>query len=274
MVNGDNYTGVPFWTFLDPRDSYVTRQYVVTAGTDGYEVVLSLAELVPSLGGNPANLIPYADTGTDFPGNGVARTILPGDNKHGRWESNLDRVAVAGKPVRIERKVYLALNKPTGVLCTSHDTHGRKRVLDLLPASLPRLFTVGRLDYDTEGLLFLTNDGTFSLRLTHPRYKMPKTYAVEIEKALPDSARARLLAGLAAAACAGFLSRVLQLVLPTHPRPLYTETLGFVMPSESRLKRSTSIHSPATMAPSFSDWRSSSGATVPGWDLRRPASHP
>lgn len=98
MVNGDNYTGVPFWTFLDPRDSYVTRQYVVTAGTDGYEVVLSLAELVPSLGGNPANLIPYADTGTDFPGNGVARTILPGDNKHGRWESNLDRVAVAAVP--------------------------------------------------------------------------------------------------------------------------------------------------------------------------------
>jgi 23S rRNA pseudouridine2605 synthase len=107
-----------------------------------------------------------------------------------------DRVTVAGRLVRIERKVYLALNKPAGVLCTSHDTHGRKRVLDLLPASLPRLFTVGRLDYDTEGLLFLTNDGTFSLRLTHPRYKMPKTYAVEVETGVTDAVRARLLAGV------------------------------------------------------------------------------
>jgi hypothetical protein len=57
-------------------------------------VVLSLAELDPSLGGNPANLLPYADTGTDFPGDGVARTIYPLDNKHGRWESNLDAVEV------------------------------------------------------------------------------------------------------------------------------------------------------------------------------------
>jgi 23S rRNA pseudouridine2605 synthase len=107
-----------------------------------------------------------------------------------------DRVAVAGKSVRVERKVYIALNKPVGVLCTSHDTHGRKRVHDLLPASLPRLFTVGRLDYDTDGLLFLTNDGIFGLRLTHPRYKMPKTYAVEVKGALTDAERARLLAGV------------------------------------------------------------------------------
>lgn len=107
-----------------------------------------------------------------------------------------DRVAVAGKPVVADRKVYIALYKPAGVLCTSHDTHGRKRVHDLLPASLPRLFTVGRLDYDTEGLLLLTNDGTFSLRLTHPRYKMPKTYAVEIEGALDDADRKRLVDGV------------------------------------------------------------------------------
>jgi 23S rRNA pseudouridine2605 synthase len=107
-----------------------------------------------------------------------------------------DRVTVASQPVMVERKVYIALNKPAGVLCTSRDTHDRKRVHDLLPASMPRLFTVGRLDYDTEGLLFLTNDGTFSLRLTHPRYKMPKTYAVEIRGALTEAERARLLAGV------------------------------------------------------------------------------
>ncbi len=107
-----------------------------------------------------------------------------------------DRIMVAGQPLAIERKVYIALNKPPGVLCTSRDTHGRKCVHDLLPVSLPRLFTVGRLDYDTEGLLFLTNDGTFSLRLTHPRYKMPKIYAVEVERALTGADRARLLAGV------------------------------------------------------------------------------
>ena len=92
-----------------------------------------------------------------------------------------DSVIVNGKPVVLERKIYIALNKPAGFLCTNHDTHGRKRVIDLLPRSLPRLYSVGRLDKDTEGLLFLTNDGTFSLRLTHPRYKMSKTYLVEVE---------------------------------------------------------------------------------------------
>ncbi len=107
-----------------------------------------------------------------------------------------DRILVDGQPLAIERKAYIALNKPPGVLCTSRDTHGRRCVRDLLPASLPRLFTVGRLDYDTEGLLFLTNDGTFSLRLTHPRYKMPKIYAVEVERALTGADRARLLAGV------------------------------------------------------------------------------
>jgi 23S rRNA pseudouridine2605 synthase len=107
-----------------------------------------------------------------------------------------DRVTVAGKPVAVEPKVYIALNKPAGVLCTSRDTHGRARVHDLLPASLPRLFSVGRLDRDTEGLLLLTNDGTFSLRLTHPRYKMPKTYAVEVAEPLTEADRARLRAGV------------------------------------------------------------------------------
>ena len=111
-------------------------------------------------------------------------------------EPDKDHVTVAGKPVAVERKVYIAIHKPAGVVCTSHDTHGRKRVLDLLPKSRPRLYTVGRLDQDTEGLLLLTNDGTFSLRLTHPRYKMPKTYAVEVKGALTEVERARLLTGV------------------------------------------------------------------------------
>jgi len=107
-----------------------------------------------------------------------------------------DTVAVDGQPVVVERKVYLALHKPAGVLCTNRDTHDRKRAVDLLPRSLPRLYTVGRLDKDTEGLLFLTNDGTFSLRLTHPRYKMSKTYLVEVEGELKSAEIARLLKGV------------------------------------------------------------------------------
>jgi hypothetical protein len=97
-ISGGTYTGVPLWTFLDATNSNVTDQIVVTQGTDGYEVVLSLAELDPALGGNPQDLLPYADTGTDFPGDGVARTIYPTDNKHGRWESNLELVEVTSVP--------------------------------------------------------------------------------------------------------------------------------------------------------------------------------
>lgn len=108
-----------------------------------------------------------------------------------------DTVAVSGKQVRTSQpKIYLALNKPAGVICTSRDTQGRTHVLDLLPKSLPRLYSVGRLDKDTEGLLFLTNDGTFGLRLTHPRYKMPKTYRVEVKGELTGAEVEKLLKGI------------------------------------------------------------------------------
>ena len=107
-----------------------------------------------------------------------------------------DSVTVDGKPVVIERKVYIALHKPAGFICTNHDTEGRRRAVDLLPRSLPRVYSVGRLDKDSEGLLLLTNDGTFSLRLTHPRYKMSKTYSVEVEGELKSAEIARLLKGV------------------------------------------------------------------------------
>ena len=107
-----------------------------------------------------------------------------------------DRVTVAGKPVSVEQKLYIALNKPAGYICTSNDPQSRRRALDLLPANFPRLYTVGRLDVNTEGLLLLTNDGTFSLRLTHPRYKMPKTYRAEVAGTLADNQIAQLLRGV------------------------------------------------------------------------------
>ncbi len=97
-VSGNKYTGVPLWTFLNPSDSDTTSQIVVTQATDGYEVVVSLAEIDPALGGNPNDLLPYADTGGNFPGDGVARTIFPSDNAHGRWESNLDAIEVSSVP--------------------------------------------------------------------------------------------------------------------------------------------------------------------------------
>jgi hypothetical protein len=97
-VSGDTYTGVKLFSFINSNDSNITGQIVAAQATDGYEVVYSLAELDPALGGNPLALLPYADTGTDFPGAALARTILPGDNKHGRWVSNVDAIIVSDVP--------------------------------------------------------------------------------------------------------------------------------------------------------------------------------
>jgi pseudouridine synthase len=87
-----------------------------------------------------------------------------------------DRIAVDGRPVRPPPdKVYVALNKPPGVVSTTHDPWGRPTVLDLLPR-LGRLYPVGRLDADSEGLMLMTNDGELANRLMHPRYGCAKEY--------------------------------------------------------------------------------------------------
>jgi 23S rRNA pseudouridine2605 synthase len=90
-----------------------------------------------------------------------------------------DEVSVDGQAVQPQAaRVYLLLHKPAGVVTTASDPQGRRTVLDLLPPSLQqqRLFPVGRLDLDSEGLLLLTNDGGFALHLTHPRYEQEKEY--------------------------------------------------------------------------------------------------
>jgi 23S rRNA pseudouridine2605 synthase len=92
-----------------------------------------------------------------------------------------DRVTVDGKPVRAKRKLYLALNKPRGLVCSRDDEFDRPTIYELLPKEWGHLHSVGRLDYNSEGLLFLTNDGEFSLRLTHPRYGMRKKYVATVD---------------------------------------------------------------------------------------------
>jgi 23S rRNA pseudouridine2605 synthase len=92
-----------------------------------------------------------------------------------------DRIAVDGVPVIVDRElVHWLLNKPAGYVTTAHDTHQRPTVLDLVPSE-PRVFPVGRLDLDTEGLLLLTNDGDLTQLLTHPRHGVEKEYFVEVE---------------------------------------------------------------------------------------------
>lgn len=85
-----------------------------------------------------------------------------------------------------QNKVYLLLNKPEGYITTVKDTHGRKTVMDLLPANLGRIYPVGRLDSSTTGLLLFTNDGELTYALTHPKHKFNKTYLACIRGALKD----------------------------------------------------------------------------------------
>ncbi len=97
-------------------------------------------------------------------------------NTLGTSVSDGDVVEYKGKIVSPEeKKVYIALNKPKGVVSTASDQFDRKTVLDLVESDV-RLYPVGRLDYDTKGLIFLTNDGDFTYRLTHPRHNINKTY--------------------------------------------------------------------------------------------------
>ena len=96
-----------------------------------------------------------------------------------------DQVTVDGKPVQPEEKlVYLLMNKPAGYITTAKDTHNRPTVLDLVADVPYRVFPVGRLDYETEGLLLLTNDGEFAYRMTHPKFKMMKTYVAVVQGVL------------------------------------------------------------------------------------------
>jgi pseudouridine synthase len=113
-----------------------------------------------------------------------------------RVDPNHDRVTVDGKPVRAKRKLYVALNKPRGLVCSRQDELGRETVYGLLPREWSHLHTVGRLDYNSEGLIFLTNDGELSLRLTHPRYGVLKKYVATVEGRVAEESPAQFTRGV------------------------------------------------------------------------------
>ena len=109
------------------------------------------------------------------------------------------RVLLDGKIIRpINKHIYLKMNKPKGYVCTTSDEKGRKTVMDLLPEKYrsKRLFPVGRLDYDTEGLLLLTTDGDIAQALSHPAGEVPKTYIAKIEGQITEAELAKLRKGV------------------------------------------------------------------------------
>ena len=113
--------------------------------------------------------------------NGVVATL--GANVEEGDEVALDGILLESGEKKME---YYIMNKPKGVVCTVSDDRGRKTVMEFLPAGTGRVFPVGRLDYETEGLLILTNDGDLAYRLTHPSTEIPKTYMAKIEGTLTE----------------------------------------------------------------------------------------
>ncbi len=108
-----------------------------------------------------------------------------------------DVVQVDGKTVKKERRLlYVLLNKPAGYLVTLKDPFHRPTVRDLVPSSLGRIFPVGRLDFESEGALLLTNDGELAHRLTHPRFGVRKTYVAKIRGEPDEKALRRLERGV------------------------------------------------------------------------------
>lgn len=105
-------------------------------------------------------------------------------------------VCVRGAPVHPQPHVHLALHKPPGVVSTVRDPRGRRTVCDLVPGTFGRLYPVGRLDRDSEGLILLTNHGRFAHRMMHPRHHVPKVYEVWVSSPLHADRRRALLRGI------------------------------------------------------------------------------
>lgn len=110
-----------------------------------------------------------------------------------RVNPETDRIVVNGRPIQLEQHVYLLLHKPTGVITSVTDPRGRRVVTDLLKGIKERVYPVGRLDYDTSGLLLLTNDGDLANQLAHPSYEIDKVYRAWV-KGVPSQEKVKCLA--------------------------------------------------------------------------------
>jgi len=108
-----------------------------------------------------------------------------------------DVIKVGNRIIRqSQKKFYLLLNKPKGYITSVKDPQGRRTVMDLLGGGAPRVYPVGRLDYDTEGLLILTNDGDFANAVTHPSREINKTYEVKVDGVMTDGELGALARGV------------------------------------------------------------------------------
>ena len=114
----------------------------------------------------------------------LATTVLPTDS-----------VKVGSRLVRAEQPIYAVLHKPPGYVCTAADEFDRRTIFELFPANWPRVHHVGRLDKESEGLIFVTNDGDLTHILTHPGHEVEKEYDVLIDKPFVPDDREKLLRG-------------------------------------------------------------------------------
>jgi 23S rRNA pseudouridine2605 synthase len=113
-----------------------------------------------------------------------------------RADPDVDRIELDGEPIRPERRVYWMLNKPRGVVTSTRDPEGRTTAPELVPEHAARLFPVGRLDRDTEGLLLLTNDGMLAHALLHPSHEVEREYEVGVRGEIAAKTLARLARGI------------------------------------------------------------------------------
>ena len=136
-----------------------------------------------------------------------------------------DHVKVDGKVVRAEIPMTIALHKPAGFVSTRADPHVRDTIFDLLPPKFPRLFNIGRLDAQSQGLLLLTNDGDLAQRLTHPRHEIEKEYEVTLDRQWDNALAAKLLRGIVLDGQRGKISR-LHPIGPTRLRVVLHQGLN------------------------------------------------
>jgi len=119
-----------------------------------------------------------------------------------------DQITIDGERIILKKKLYFLLNKPKGFITTTSDEKKRKTVVDLIKTK-EKIFPVGRLDYDTTGVLLLTNDGEFTNLLTHPRNKVPREYYVTLDYPLEEDDKQKLLTGLRLEGKKGKFSKII-----------------------------------------------------------------